>query len=111
MAMTTDEFSKEIADKVILVLEKSGYFERVSKEIANKAIQTLQEVGYFSGMSQKDNLTDVAQNISTAPANPQPAVPAGTVVAHDGTIVTLGQDNKQNTNLSSPSEGMNLGKK
>ena len=57
--------------------------------------------------SRKDNLTDVVVNLP-AMANGGTNKPAGTVVASDGTRVTLGQRAGKNTSLSSAKNSMNL---
>lgn len=59
------------------------------------------------------SIADVAQNLPamSGGGNPAPATPAGTVVARDGTVVTLGEKGGRNASLSSPSKGMNSRRK
>lgn len=61
------------------------------------------------------SIADVAQNLPAMSGNGNqapsaPAIPAGTVVARDGSIVTLGEKGGRNVSLSSPSNNMNHGK-
>ena len=60
--------------------------------------------------SQKDALTDVAQNLP-AMAGGNNDTQAGTVVSGDGTRVTLGQEAGRPTPFPSAQTGMNTGKK
>lgn len=59
--------------------------------------------------SRKDNLTDVAEALAALTAQPpqQQPNPPGTVIAADGTIVTLGQQSVANTSLSSAQTSTN----
>lgn len=59
--------------------------------------------------TRKDNLTDVAEALATIAAQPKPQQqnPPGTVIAADGTIVTLGQQTPPNTSLSSAQTSTN----
>ena len=61
------------------------------------------------GNDNKDALTDVVQNLPDM-ASGNNDKPAGTVVSNDGERVTLGEEGRNNTSLSSPRQGMNKGK-
>jgi hypothetical protein len=54
---------------------------------------------------KKDNLTDVAEGLPSGNQRPANKPAEGTVVANDGTLVTLGGQTGENTKTDSLSHG------
>ena len=83
--------------------------KELSEIIARRVVEILKEQGYLDRVARKDNLTDIAQNLPAMTPNNgsganEPSQPSGTVIASDGTIVTLGQEGGKKPRLYSPPE-------
>lgn len=81
--------------------------ETPSATFARRLVENLKKQGLLGGEAQKDNLTDLVHGLPVPPpstnggdAGGSSRAP-GTVVANDGTIVTLGQE--RNTTGQIPS--------
>ncbi len=89
--------------------------KELSEDIAKRAIAVLRAHGFFDGVKRKDNLTDVAEILPVMTGDnrengKEPSVsarPLGTVIANDGTLVTLGSQGGRNASLSSTQTDMN----
>ncbi len=73
-------------------------------DLAKRIVEKLEKQGSLARAKHKDNLTDVIEILSPLLSDDdgQPAAPAGTVIAADGTVVTLGSQDKKNTSFSLP---------
>ncbi len=78
-------------------------YDDIAKHIAAGFSEAIEKHTPSKNTGKKDALTDVAGSLAT-PAN-QPSSPSGTVIASDGRVVTLGQDNAKK-----PNNGYNQGK-
>lgn len=82
--------------------ELSGF---VTKELvanlAERIVEKLENKGYLDRAKHKDNLTDIIDILSSLDDNDESDPPEGTVIAADGTVVTLSRK-PGNTRLYTP---------
>jgi|GEM_PF-2864739 len=76
--MNIEEWKDSLAKAIMAVLRKHGLFDRARR---------------------KDNLTDLAESL---PSMSDGSTEPGKVIASDGTLVTLGQEQQDNTAILHP---------